>query len=303
MRRRVIVSTLASVLVGIFGGTAAGSHSPSDHPLSQVAQCATVSAAPFGNTPCPGIRPGAQLYTGLVNGATGDEAGGLCTMNFLFRGSDGRRYIGTAGHCTSVGYFPGEEKSWTAGDGPPAWDADGREFGEFAYGIMNMYEEDPNLPQDADFGLIRIKPGIRTDPQMCHFGGPMGINRALIASPTVVMLHHYGAGIASGRVSEADTWLVPARTAVAAGMPNPRKVFFDGYAMPGDSGSPIISDNGRAVGIFTDVPYPLGYPVPDDAWTNDRHPGVLLGPRLGPALRRAERVLGIELELLRAPVL
>lgn len=301
--QRLIVAILAALLVGALGSSAMGSEPPVDGARDQSVRCPRVTAVPFGNTPCPGIRPGAQLYTGVVNGASGDEAGGLCTMNFLFRGSDGRDYIGTAGHCTSVGYFPGEEKSWSAGNGPPAWDADGREFGEFAYGIMNMYEEDPDLPQDADFGLIRIKRGIRTDPQMCHFGGPTGINRELTAAPTAVTLHHYGAGIASGRVAEADIWLLPARTAIATGMPNPRKVFFDGYAMPGDSGSPIISDDGRAIGVFTDAPYPLGYPVPDEAWTDDSHPGVLLGPRLGPSLRRAERVLGIRLRLMLAPPL
>lgn len=301
MRYGAIIAIVTVCLAASSGTPALGF--AADTSPSPARHC-TVSATPFGNTPCPGIRPGAQLYTGLVNGRVlRDEAGGLCTMNFLFRGSDGRRYIGTAGHCTSIGYFPGEEKVWADGQGPPAWDADGRQFGEFAYGIMNMYEESPNLPQDADFALIRIHPGVGSDPQMCHFGGPNGMNRALIAAPTPVTLHHYGAGVASGRIAEANAWLVPARTATAVGLSNPRKLFFNGYAMPGDSGSPIITADGRAVGILTDVPYPLGYPVPDDAWIEDQHPGLLLGPRLSPALERAERMLGIRLKLLGADTL
>jgi hypothetical protein len=46
-------------------------------------------AAPVGTTACPGVRPGA-----IVNSDVGQ-----CTFNAAFSGSDGRLYIGTAGHC------------------------------------------------------------------------------------------------------------------------------------------------------------------------------------------------------------
>ena len=61
------------------------------------------AAPPVGTGPCPGVRPGA-----IVNSDTGQ-----CTFNFLFQGSDGRRYIGTAGHCilgeSPIGGDVGEE--------------------------------------------------------------------------------------------------------------------------------------------------------------------------------------------------
>ena len=47
------------------------------------------AAAPVGATACPGVRPGAIVDTDV----------GQCTLNFVFNGSDGRTYIGTAGHC------------------------------------------------------------------------------------------------------------------------------------------------------------------------------------------------------------
>ena len=45
------------------------------------------AAAPVGTGACPGVRPGAVV----------ESDNGQCSFNFLFAGSDGRRYIGTAG--------------------------------------------------------------------------------------------------------------------------------------------------------------------------------------------------------------
>src|SRR5262245_45885553 len=47
------------------------------------------AAAPVGTGTCPGVRPGGIVVSDV----------GQCTLNFLFQGSDGARYIGTAGHC------------------------------------------------------------------------------------------------------------------------------------------------------------------------------------------------------------
>src|SRR5207247_6557518 len=118
------------------------------------------AAAPFGTGTCPGVRPGAIVLSDV----------GQCTLNFLFVGSDGSRYIGTAGHCIlGASPFGGDvgEMSWTPGTGPVAQDAGGARIGEFAYAILL----DPK-----DFSLIRVDPGVAVSPQVCHFGGPTGIN-------------------------------------------------------------------------------------------------------------------------------
>ncbi len=58
-----------------------------------------------------------------------------------------------------------------------------------------------------------------------------------------VVLNHFGNGIGVGSV-------LPARSALAIGMPDPDHVFATGAVVPGDSGSGIISSDGRAVGVI-----------------------------------------------------
>lgn len=56
-------------------------------------------------------------------------------FNFLFPGSDGRRYIGTAGHCIlGDSPFGGDagEATWAPGSGPVARDGAGDRIGEVA---------------------------------------------------------------------------------------------------------------------------------------------------------------------------
>ncbi len=233
------------------------------------------TAAPVGTGTCPGVRPG-----GIVVSDTGQ-----CTMNFLFQGSDGRRYIGTAGHCilgeSPIGGDVGEQ-SWGAGSGPEARDADGSRIGEFAYAIL----QDPK-----DFALIRIDAGVASNPQMCHFGGPTGINSDTpgLDSPTVLQLFGNGVGIGT---------VLPARSMVALGMPDPDHVYAQGLVLPGDSGSGVISDDGRAVGVAVTTGLHTG-----GIGTTGIDAGEVGITRLAPQVDRAESVLGLSLNLLTAQTL
>lgn len=231
------------------------------------------AAAPAGTGACPGVRPGA-----VVNSDTGQ-----CSFNFLFNGSDGRRYMGTAGHCilgeSPVGGDVGEE-SWAPGTGPEARDADGNRIGEFAYAIL----QDPK-----DFAVIRLDPGVEASPQMCHFGGPTGTNTDQGSSP--VVLNHFGNGVGVGTV-------LPARSAVAFGMPDPDHVYAAGAVVPGDSGSGIISSDGRAVGVIVTTGLHTG-----GIGTAGLDAGTMGVTRLAPQEARAEQVLGVGLTLQTAPLL
>jgi hypothetical protein len=231
------------------------------------------AAAPVGTGTCPGVRPGA-----IVNSDTGQ-----CTFNFLFTGSDGNRYIGTAGHCilgdSPVGGDVGEQ-SWAPGTGPEARDGNDVRIGEFAYAIL----QDPK-----DFALIRLDPGVQANPQMCHFGGPTGLNDDITEELTV--LQHFGNGLGVGAV-------LPARSALAFGLPDPDHVYAEGAVVPGDSGSGIISDDGRAVGVIVTTGVhtnSIGFPVIDA--------GTMGVTRLGPQVARAGQVLGLALTLQTAPQL
>jgi len=231
------------------------------------------AAAPVGTGPCPGVRPGAIVQSDA----------GQCTFNFRFNGSDGERYIGTAGHCilgdSPIGGDVGEE-SWAPGQGPVARDAEGNRIGEFAYAIL----EDPK-----DFALIRLDDGVEASAQMCHFGGPNGTNADQPSAPTV--LNHFGNGLAVGSV-------LPARSALALGMPDPDHVFAQGVAVPGDSGSGVISDDGRAVGVLVTVGVHSS-----SIGTEGVDAGVVGITRIAPQEARAEQVLGTTLNLQAAGLL
>jgi hypothetical protein len=221
------------------------------------------AASPIGTGACPGVRPGAIVESDV----------GQCTFNFLFQGSDGSRYIGTAGHCIlgddPLGGDAGEQ-SWAPGTGPVARDGDGNRIGEFAYAIL----QDPK-----DISLIRVDPGVATNAQMCHFGGPTGVNSDQGADP--VVLHHFGQGIGVGTV-------LPARSALAIGMPDPDHVYAQGAVVPGDSGSGIISDDGRAVGVIVTTGIHS-----NSIGTDGVDAGTMGVTRLAPQIARAQQVTGV----------
>lgn len=231
------------------------------------------TAAPIGKAPCPGVRPGAVIRSNA----------GSCTMNYLFHGSDGRRYIGTAGHCVieappTGGDFP--EQRWTGGDGPLAMDAAGKRIGRFSYAVLRDSEE-------ADFALVRLDPGVGASAQMCHFGGPNGLSGATTRGAT--LLNHFGAGVAIGG-------LLPARSALALGMPSPRHVYANGVVLPGDSGSAINSSDGRAVGIVVTTGVHVGR-----GGSGGLDAGLVGIVRLGPMLSRAAGFTGTTYALQTAP--
>ena len=230
------------------------------------------TAAPVGTGTCPGVRPGGIVLSEV----------GQCSLNFLFEGG-GERYIGTAGHCilgeSPIGGDVGEE-SWAPGAGPEATDVDGNRIGEFAYAIL----EDPK-----DFALVRLDPGVESDPQMCHFGGPTGVNDDTPGLDEQVVINHYGNGLAVGEV-------LPARTMVALGMPDPDHVYAEGLVVPGDSGSGVTTEDGRALGVVVTTGIHSS-----SIGTSGIDAGTVGITRLTPQLERAQSVLGVSLSLVTAP--
>ena len=175
-------------------------------------------AGPAGFSRCTTVRPGQPV--------TSPHGG--CTLNFVFAGSDGHRYIGTAGHCILGGDADGVV---FASPGPEA-KVFGQRIGEFAYATLNG---------SRDFALIRVDPAVAVDPEMAHFGGPTAVYTDHSGTP--VVLHHYGV------MSAAGTFL-PARSAVARVTTDTRYVQSYGAAVWGDSGSAVIDSKGRAVGVL-----------------------------------------------------
>ncbi|MGH2691107.1 MAG: trypsin-like serine protease [Actinomycetota bacterium] len=221
---------------------------------------------------CTDVRPGGPVWTERV---LADEP---CTLNFLFKGyridEEGRRvetgtYMGTAGHCILA---EGEEV-WAAGEGPPAWDAEDRQLGRFAYSAN---------AGDADFALIRLDEGVEASPQMCEFGGPTGINTQLTSDPEIVRYSGQGIGIRD---------VASGRQGLARNMSDPYVVYALGAAINGDSGSPAIDEEGKAVGVVVAIA----------AQTNPPEANVRI-TRLGPQITRAAELLEMELELQTSPL-
>ncbi len=236
------------------------------------------TAAPFGVGSCPGVRPGAIVNTD----------NGSCTMNFMFTDPAGDRYMGTAGHCilatSAVGQQDNGEVTFEPGEGPEATDAEGNRIGNYVYAIQS----DPK-----DFALILLDDDVEASPQVCSFGGPTGISdeRPGLLEPTLLSNHGNPLGLGSG---------VTAKTFLALGMPDPDHVFATGLVLPGDSGGPVLDEEGRAVGVVVSTGLHLG----DSLLSGDGLDVGLVGiTRLTPQLERAEEALGTDFELVEAPQL
>lgn len=282
MRRTVLMLVVAALAAAVMPLAASAG---SGGPVASSRPAAVASTAPFtlGGVPCkligvpaadgtmpvgvgscPGVRPGGEVQSEI----------GLCTLNFLFVTPAGERFIGTAGHCT-LGEGPvadnAGEKTWPKGSGPVAKDSTGKRMGEFAYAV---------LAEPKDFALIRLDPGVEASPEMCNYGGPTGINDDISDGPKV--LEYFGNGVGIGST-------VPARSAVAMGFPNPDHVYGLGLALPGDSGSAVITDDGRAVGVLvTTGVHGFGYDQ------NGVDFGTMGITRITPQINRASAALGLQ---------
>jgi len=214
------------------------------------------TAFPVGFGGCPGVRPGAYFESPVTG----------CTFNFLFRGRDGSRYIGSAGHCL---LSDEGAATWSVGSGPVIRTGEGVAVGRGVYAIQD---------DDRDFSLIRLEPGVKASPQMCHFGGPTAIDDEHASGP--VALEHYGQGV-------GVSTLTPGRTAVAVDTRGEDVVAALGVATYGDSGSGVTR-GGRALGVLVALNFGTAA-------------GNLLITRLAPQLAEAEREVGTELVLMTAP--
>ena len=284
MRRPMIMLGLAALATTALPNPAAANGGGPACSLIRV----PAATAPMGTGACPGVRPGSRLTTAV----------GRCTANFLFRAADATRYIGTAGHCIprgESGEGTARERFWPAGDGPAARDADGRRIGEFAYGTLESHGTGVGITYTRNFALIRLDPGVEASPEMCYFGGPHALFDTDTTGPLV--LHYYGSG-------ETIRDVLPARSGVAQGTPEPDHIYATGLAMAGDGGSPVMTADGLALGVLvTSSPHGVGFSTepggPPPAYLESQQ-GTIGMTRLAPQLARAAATLGVPLELVTA---
>jgi hypothetical protein len=201
------------------------------------------AAGPSSTDVCPGIDPNSPTpATSVVSAGTCEVYPYGCTANFIY--SNGSQYyVGTAGHCVDkVGQDIYMQVS-TPGVGASIADV----------GTVTKFV---NGGVGNDYSVIAIKPGFTVDPKLPQ-GGPQGIYTG--CGPTVVdhYGHGYGVAVAQGKLEGglATNW------------------YDDGYGWtgagaPGDSGSAVLTVDGKAAGDFTHLIVDLGaYPGSDLAGT------------------------------------
>lgn len=259
-RRLTLVALTVAATIGV--AVPSGAAVPSSGPSEYECLLGRDAGQPFGTGECPGVRPGAMIST--------DE--GTCTLNFVFSDPRGRRYVGTAGHCT---LSADGRARWKWGAGPSVDGPMGEPIGRFVFAILD---------DEYDFALIRLYDGIEADPEMCVFGGPTGIESGERSEP--FLLQYYGNGTAMGNAQVVNVPTLPARSALASEMQDPKEVTAFGPAIFGDSGAGVIAeDTLHAVGIL------VGF-----------RPGEsIVIKRIGPAMAAAEKALRTDLELVLAP--
>jgi len=201
--------------------------------------------------------------------------GFLCTVNFLWRGIDGHRYMGTAGHC-ALGSRVGERVE----------SRDGRAVGRLAYVIY-----DAGRRGGEDFALVRLDPKVQASPQVRHWGGPSTSYRAMSDRPQTLLMFGQAIGISA---------VAPARELQASAVTHPKRIRFVGPASFSDSGAPVITEAGEAAGWVTTL---SDGAVPVDTGASG---AVELGTsyliRIGPMVDLAERALRTQLVLQTAPL-
>lgn len=234
---------------------------------------------------------------------------GYCTLNFLFSGSDGSMYMGTAGHCQPEAHTNPEDaysptnsdRSWPAGQGPVAMDTHGNRIGEFAYYIQNAPETafsaingpgNRRLPV-GDFALIRLDANVGASPSVCHFGGPWGVFTDTPSRPLEMRMYGNGYGLGYNHTTESPLPAAARPLVATTGAPNKEYIFADTAFSVSDSGSPVLTVDGKAIGVFSGVWE--GYRVQGGI-----EAGSVIIARIQPLRRAAEKKLGISLDLERA---
>lgn len=210
------------------------------------------------------IQPGALL-------------GDPCTMNFVFQDPAGALYIGAAGHCVpEVGervIAPGLGSFGTT----VFWRDDSTNFTEPANATGPL----------MDFALVKVDADKQdlVEPALRFWGGPTGIE-AMYAPGTPTL--HYGQGLFWQATEPSRPRYGVLQERYQAGP------FTDWYLashaiMGGDSGSGLLTGNGKALGIIVTV-----------AATFGNQPGVIGGPTVELILETLHEA-GFDVEMATAP--
>ncbi|MHB8510270.1 MAG: hypothetical protein ACYDGR_16765 [Candidatus Dormibacteria bacterium] len=136
---------------------------------------------------------------------------------------------------------------------------------------------------ETDLALIRLDPGVPFSPQICQYVGPTGEfdGNPTLSQPLQLQMYGQGDGVAA---------VAPGRPLVAI---DSQADLIDAYgsAVGGDSGSPVVTADGLAVGDEVAIVVKTV-----DSSKNEGH-GVVRVLRLPHQIRLASASMGIRLSL------
>jgi hypothetical protein len=224
--RTVVMSAAVAVATALLPGTA---------------RAASLTWAPAQQA---SIHPGVLTIT----------EGGDCTANFVFFNATDV-FIGQAAHCAGTGPVTETSGCTTASKplGTPVTIRGASKPGTLVYSswitMAKRGEKDPNVCAFNDLALVRIDPADwgRVNPSVPFFGGPTGIATGPTAPGERVFTYgnsplRAGVSALSPKVGitlgdEGDGWSHTCYT-LSPGV-------------PGDSGSAVLTNDGKALGVLT----------------------------------------------------
>lgn len=190
------------------------------------------------------VHPGTQTYT----------EGGQCTANYVFTDSAGGVYIGQAAHCSGLGAAT-DTNGCDSGSLPIGTkvEVDGAsQPGTMVYNswltMQDVGETDENTCAYNDFALIKLDPAdhAKVNPSIPFWGGPNGISTGTAFGEQV-----YTFGNSSLRLGIE---VLSPKTGVSLGTSGDgwtHPLYTVSPGIPGDSGSPFLDSQGRALGVLS----------------------------------------------------
>lgn len=204
------------------------------------------------------ITPGVQMFT----------SGAQCTGNFVFADSRGRVYVGYAAHCAARGSATDTDGCGTpslplgtrvrfARGATAATSGETVGRGRLAYSSWRTMQARAargrapgrNACAANDFALVRVDRAVegRVNPTVPSWGGPGGLSAGAPAGTRVYSW---------GQSSLRPTTLLSPKVGVSLGSTYGGwgwDVYTATPGVPGDSGSGVLDEHGRALGTLSTV--------------------------------------------------
>ncbi|MFP5071795.1 trypsin-like peptidase domain-containing protein [Pseudonocardia nantongensis] len=230
-----------------------GADAPTSAPEATAVGAATSARAlPAG--PVTAVSPGPDA---IGPGTVTETAGaGLCTAGFVFTSGE-RTFLAQAAHCAGTG-DEAETDGCTSATVPlrtpvRVHGREGTVTGSLAWSswttMQTRGETDPDTCAYNDLALVELPAATTTGAAVPFFGGPTGIADTPPAAGAPV----YGLSNAPGPDGARTT---AARAGTAAGEVGGgwgHAVYTMSPGVAGESGSPLLDDDGAAVGVLSSL--------------------------------------------------